>query len=305
MTDLDFDIEVPVQASGDSKTEPDAATATPVPTGGFRGPLFFDLETVPDSSREHLFDLPELPESPSDVTPDEEMLSADEFLSSTIKEMGQLVSAKTPSEEWLQAVEEAEKSGKNRKGVHDLLFTIRSRQQAYDKALADRIKVMSVTPEYCRIVALGYACGENGEPKSIIATDADEERQLLATFWELVAACQGNPILCGFNIINFDVPVILVRSSILGVEPTRLFDRRPWGDELLDLMQERFGRGKAMGMKPLASAYGLEVPAEGVDGSQVYDLYQAGKFDDIRQYVESDVSVTVELHRMWRHYFYR
>lgn len=281
----------------DRKHEPDSLP--------FAGPLYVDIETVPDLSRIDLYDLPELPEIP-EVTPADEMMPADEFVTQGIDAMRQGLSDKHPDEEWIEAAREAEQGQKKpRKGVMDLLdsLDLSKIKQQVAEIESQRNKIMSVTPEYCRIVALGWAEG-NGDCKSIVdetgASD-EREREMLEQWWDLVGRCRGRII--GFNVIGFDIRVLCVRSIMLNVEPSKLIDLKAWGKDVIDLMDARFGRGKAVGLKKLCALHGIKPPAEEVDGSQVYDLIRAGKGDEVAKYVESDVFVTREMHRLYRGFF--
>ena len=118
------------------------------------GPLYFDIETIPDFERQEKlgFGLPELPDD-IPPTPDADMISAEEFVSLSLAEMREMLVTKNPSDEWIDAVREAERNGekKTRKGVFDLLDDVLSRQTAVDDALASRCKTMSVTPEFCHL----------------------------------------------------------------------------------------------------------------------------------------------------------
>lgn len=263
--------------------------------------LYFDLETCPDESRRHLFDLPEIP-APAEVA-EADCLPAADILSGTIPDVGERLAGRMFPEKYLLDLLEHEQSQKKpRKGILDHIAAAQQVGANYEAALADQRKTMATTPEFCRIVALGWAIG-NEDPKSMILADGvndDDERTILRTFWQLVA--KHSP-LCGFNILNFDLPVIFVRSAILGVQPTKLLDLKPWGKDCIDLMALRFARGKAMKLKDLARLYGIDVPAGDCDGSQVSELLEAGKTEELARYVMSDVAVTRELHRFYRGYW--
>jgi predicted PolB exonuclease-like 3'-5' exonuclease len=47
-----------------------------------------------------------------------------------------------------------------------------------------------------------------------------------------------------------------------------------------------------VGLEHLALALGIPTPKEGIDGSQVFDFYKAGKLDEIADYCKRDVETT-------------
>jgi hypothetical protein len=146
---------------------------------------------------------------------------------------------------------------------------------------------------------IGWAIGDDEPGASIPSLNDDDERRVLGGFWQ--HAKHLSPLI-GFNILDFDLRVILVRSALLGVRPTRLFDTRPWGKDIVDLMRLRFPTGKAMGLKKLARLYGFPVPAGDVDGSQVSELMQTNP-DKLAEYVKSDIEITRQLYRFYCGYF--
>ena len=259
-------------------------------------PFYFDIETVPDFSRRDLFGLDEIPaEQP--VCAFGDMMPPDEFVSQTIGDMKKSVDGASPPDEWLDAVLKAEEGGKKfRAGVADLVKELRSQRDAIGKLVTAQNKQMSVTPEMLRIVAVGFAIGDD----EVWSNCSEDEVSLLDAFWSAVL---NNGPLIGFNILEFDLPAIFARSVLLGVKPSRRFDTRPWGKDVCDLMYERFPKSKAMGLKPLARMYGIEIPEDDVDGSQVLELWQAREFDQINRYVISDVEITRQLHRKWSGFF--
>lgn len=266
--------------------------------------LYFDLETIPDHAREHLFGLEPLKKLVE--VPTEQLQTPEEFCSQDLKaaerylegdESG--VGEKMPPESWLDAVRLREGEVKKpRKGMFDLLNRCDERRAAIVNAIPSRIKQLSTTPEYCRILSIAYAVG-NG-PVECMTADTDElEPGILKRFWELA---EGRRLVV-FNGLGFDIPVLLVRSAILGVKPPRLISTSPYGNrEVLDLMRVRFVNQipTGWGLKKLARVYGIEVPAGDVNGSRVYEMFQAGQFDQIKEYNKSDVVILREFHRKLR-----
>jgi predicted PolB exonuclease-like 3'-5' exonuclease len=147
---------------------------------------------------------------------------------------------------------------------------------------------------------IGWAIGDDEPGASIPSLNDDDERRVLGGFWQ--HAKHLSPLI-GFNILDFDLRVILVRSALLGVRPTRLFDTRPWGKDIVDLMKLRFPTGKAMGLKKLARLYGFpEGPVDDVDGSQVSELMHTNP-EKLAEYCKSDIVKIRQLYKFYCGYF--
>ncbi|HWA98585.1 MAG TPA: ribonuclease H-like domain-containing protein [Pirellulales bacterium] len=300
---LDDDID-PATTGNSAPSESQAAkTATHKSRGN--APLYFDIETVPDVEREHLFGLDPVPPVPAEsdlsACPDVAQVAA-----GTANDIKAALRKIVAPSAWLDKLAETERSGKDRSGVHELIAAAREVRQRAIEAQADRIKLLSTTPEFCKIAAIGWAVG-NEVPCSLVLGEGDiTERDLLEAFWE--RAGDGGQLVC-FNGLGFDLPVIFVRSAILGVPSSRSLDMKPWGRDVLDVYFGRFGSRGSSGkdrparLKDLARLYGIDVPAEGVDGSQVHELMQTDPAK-VGEYVRSDVEVLRSLHRKLSGYFW-
>jgi hypothetical protein len=298
----------PPQPAPKRTTTPRASTATAKARG--KQFLYFDLETVPDESRLDLFGLGELP-SPLPPTPIEACPAADKLIAGKVDEIKKSLAGLNPPAEWIDAAEAAEKAlEKPRKGVLDELQGLRDRQNGEDgviqAAIEDRRKLLSVTPEFNRIVAVGWAIGTDtteamvvGEPLAMSDTTKTSEIDLIDKLWSLIA---GNTVV-GFNVLHFDLPTLFVRSALLGVKPPRKLDLRPWGDDVVDLMAVRYPKGPGRKLKELAAYYGFAVPAGDFDGSKVYETWKAGEFNQLAAYVRSDVEISRKIHNFYRGFF--
>lgn len=278
--------------------------------------LTFDLETIPDESRMHLFGLEPLP-TPSEYLGENEGPAPSELIKSTVEETKAAVSAalaKANGKKLHRKIAEAcveleRKAPKPRKGVVDIftemIDAIDNEGAMIAAATAAQRKKMSVTPEMCKIVAMGWAVGDDpiqslvvGQPHadgSGLITESD----VLERFWMLASA--AGPV-CGFNVLHFDLPVIFVRSALLKIKPSRKFDLKPWGGDVVDLMKTRFPAGPSVGLGPLCQMMGIVSALPDVDGSQVETLYRENPVK-LGEYVRDDVSMSKSLHRMWSGYF--
>jgi len=252
----------------------------------------FDLETVPDLSRIDQFDLEPLPDQVGD-TPYESMMPPAEFVKLTVPDQKKHVAGTSPPEGWIEQCMELESGSRDRKGAIDLLAKLSEKKNQYDQAVRKRLKKMATTPEMCRIVSMAWLF--NGKISGAVVDEASDEseREILDLFWLMVSEQGVIPV--GFNIVGFDLPVILIRSAILGVIPTRHIRCDRYSNDVIDLFLKRFPGGFGdMGLKSLARAMGIPIPAKDVDGSAVYQLWQEGKRQEILEYNMSDVKVTAD-----------
>lgn len=134
-----------------------------------------------------------------------------------------------------------------------------------------------------------------------LGTLNDQEPKLIHDFFRIID--KYTPQLVSWNGGGFDLPVLHYRAMISGVAASRYWEM---GDEdrdfkwnnylsryhtrhidLMDLLALYTGRANAP-LDELAKLCGF--PGKlGVDGSQVWNLFQEGRLDQIRDYCETDV----------------
>ena len=108
-------------------------------------------------------------------------------------------------------------------------------------------------------------------------------------------------LFVGFNVLDFDLKFILQRSVVNRVAPSRSISFRRFQQEpVYDVMREWEGWSTrdSISLDTLSRALGMESPKSGgVDGSQVYDFYLAGRLQEIYDYCLRDVRVTRAIYR--------
>ena len=308
---LDAPVQKPPEAPAAVETQ-ERKPRTRSATSGTKGRQFFyfDLETVPDESRLDAFGLepiaPPAPRTPIDQCP-----PIDAALGWTLDGLKKALSDTNPCDEWLDQFEAAEnaKTGKEkpRKGALDAVSEVRQQSGRHEAAIAERQKLLSVTPEFNKIISAGWCIGSGpteamvvGAPPQWSQAAKISEIDIVDRIWSLIES--SGPIV-GFNVLHFDLPTLFVRSALLGVKPPRKLDLRPWGDDVIDLMAVRYPKGPGRKLKELAVCYGFAVPAGDFDGSQVYAAWKAGEFNQIAAYVRSDVEISRKLHSLYRGFF--
>lgn len=113
-----------------------------------------------------------------------------------------------------------------------------------------------------------------------------------------------DPRLVTFNGVAFDLPVLRYRAMIHtigapGLARRRYFER--FGPDTVDLcdMLSGFERHARVTLHQLSRVLGLPGKPEGVDGSDVETMVQAGRLDELARYCTSDV---VNTYRIWLRY---
>lgn len=254
--------------------------------------LFLDIETIPDETRLHLHQA----EQPQDVP----VLDADpeSVLSGKVSDFEEFLKKNDAglTLEYLDKLKECE-LGKERPRatITGLVNKVKGERL---RSAAKAQKELSVNPFFCRVAAYGWAIG-TAEPESLLCHDLVQERAMLVKFWEMAEAY--SPI-CGYWHTAFDLPVLFVRSMILGVKPSRLINLSPYGKDCLDLCVKLFGTKKSMGLKQVAKLLGIDVPAGDFDGSMVAETFATDP-EKVAFYVRSDVLITQQVRSSASGYF--
>jgi hypothetical protein len=120
----------------------------------------------------------------------------------------------------------------------------------YEKSKREEfVDGMALDLDYAVISAIGLGRGFESR-HVLIANDVAAERKALRILWkELNVLNYGDFFVCGFNILEFDLPIILRRSWVLGVRPTVSLDINRYNAQIVDLMQILYHRGYGPGPK--------------------------------------------------------
>ena len=147
-----------------------------------------------------------------------------------------------------------------------------------------------------RILCIGYVKESPDRCDEGVLTG--DEPSILRAFWDLV---RDVDLFVGFNVLDFDLKFILQRSIVNRVPPSRPISFRRFQQEpVYDVMREweAWSTRDTISLDTLSRALGMESPKSGgVDGSQVYDFYLAGRVQEIYDYCLRDVRVTREIYR--------
>jgi len=182
--------------------------------------------------------------------------------------------------------------GLSDKDVANVMFHKR-RQQTGNEFLRHHVQ---------RIVAISVVLRSNDKFKVwSLGDESADEKELLQRFFD--GLDRYTPTLVSWNGGGFDLPVIHYRALIHGVAAPRYWDTGEddpsfkWNNylnrfharhtDLMDVIAAYTNRAVAP-LDEIATLLGL--PGKmGMDGSKVWDAYQAGELGAIRDYCETDV----------------
>ena len=165
-------------------------------------------------------------------------------------------------------------------------------------------RLLSVAIHVGPIAGLEFEGLAQSETEYVFGIDADgeeqNERRTLNEFMTLLKDfdCDSDEIV-GHNVIGFDLPFIFQRCLIndLPVRPfINLGEFHVRG--VYDTMHRWWlGAKRNISLDDIAWALGIESSKTAeVEGSKVFELYQAGRLSDIRQYNLNDVRVTRQVY---------
>lgn len=166
---------------------------------------------------------------------------------------------------------------------------------------AEQIERAGLDMDLCRVVAIGLQREGDTDVSVLLPGSADlaGEAEMLETFWRRILK-DRNPVLVGYNLLSFDIPVLIRRSQYLGVAFPRFPVMKTWLDRYrsphIDLMQELSFRNqqKYRSLKFYARRFGLEV-TDTVKGADIAGHVERGEWDKVESHVRSDVALTMAL----------
>jgi hypothetical protein len=161
-------------------------------------------------------------------------------------------------------------------------------------------RILSIAVHVGSIPGLEFAGIEQSQSEHVFGIDEDgneeDERQALVRFVSLLKDFDADSDeLVGHNIIGFDLPFIFQRCMVHCISGRPLVDLRDYNVRgVFDTMHHWWlGAKRNVSLDDIAWAMGIESSKTSeVEGSKVFDLYQAGRLEAIREYNLNDVRVT-------------
>lgn len=160
---------------------------------------------------------------------------------------------------------------------------------------AEQLEKAALDVDLCQVVSV--AVGSNIEPERddiLVGTQhPDGEADMLRWFWNAV----GEKHLIGFNVIQFDLPVLVRRSQYLRVPvPDLVLDtyRHPRVTDLAQVLSYN-GRLRLRKLSFYAKRFGLPATADTITGADIGAAFARKDWDAIITHVVSDVQTTAYL----------
>jgi hypothetical protein len=153
-----------------------------------------------------------------------------------------------------------------------------------------------------RILTIGWAIGEDpAKAQTVGLADIETERDLLEAFQDVLleAPIDAERLeWVGHNIRTFDLPWLWRKALQYRLHPpARLIPRGRFDKRIIDTLEVWSADFRdRVGMDAIAQFLGLAGKTEGVDGSKVFDLWQAGELQTINDYCRQDVEVTRQVY---------
>ncbi|MDX9789042.1 MAG: ribonuclease H-like domain-containing protein [Desulfobacterales bacterium] len=168
----------------------------------------------------------------------------------------------------------------------------------------DRLAKLGLDPLTCMIAAFGWADFNGNSGHFLLKDETHEaELELVENAWELLSKYSR---FVTFNGINFDVPVLMMRSMRRHVRPAVKIDtKRYYIGNHVDLRMvlnnwNNMGAGTFDTYSKILLGKGKQ---EGIDGSMVQDFWDVGMRDEIGQYGERDAVDTMQLYELVKQYY--
>lgn len=128
------------------------------------------------------------------------------------------------------------------------------------------------------------------------------EKEMLKSFWRIAEKVDQ---FVSFNGRNFDVPFLMLRSSMLKVKPSVNLMGNRYSETHIDLLEQFtfYGITRKFNLDFYCQSFGIESPkSKDISGMEVKTLYQAGRIKDIATYCSKDIYATLQLFKVWEKY---
>lgn len=160
-----------------------------------------------------------------------------------------------------------------------------------DDKSAEQVGRCSLDPDLCRIVAISTWAEEDSSPY-VHHTGEDSEHEIVEWFWEQAK----NHHLVGFNVLAFDLPVLLRRSLYLELKAPQIQIDKYRHPEVTDLQMVLSFNGalRLRGLSFYAKRFGFEVE-DGITGAEIAKAVEEDRWDDIAGHAMADVKKTALL----------
>lgn len=163
------------------------------------------------------------------------------------------------------------------------------------------IKFCAINPLFGQIINISVDINDNQ-----VSFITKNETSLLIDFWTLFSEFTHNEIkLISFNGKRFDIPYILLRSSVLKIRPTiKLLYKRYdtyYHFDCLEILTNFYQDQNFLNLKEYAEIYHIENNDKD-NGCDVFNLFKEDKLDDITNHCLEDLNTTKQLYNILKNY---
>ncbi|MEK6321437.1 MAG: ribonuclease H-like domain-containing protein [Acidobacteriota bacterium] len=161
-------------------------------------------------------------------------------------------------------------------------------------------RVLSIAVHIGTVAGVEIEGVEQGESEDVLGIDAEgqeqSEQQALTDFLALMRSFDPDiDEIVGHNVIGFDLPFIFQRCLVNNIRFRSFVNLSEFNVRgVYDTMHRWWlGAKNRVALDDIAWALGIESSkTDEIDGSRVFELYQAGRLGEIREYNLNDVRVT-------------
>jgi len=129
------------------------------------------------------------------------------------------------------------------------------------------------------------------------------EKEILEKFWQAIKYADR---FVTFNGRGFDCPVIMLKSAMLGVKPTKnLMPYRYASNIHIDLLEQLtfYSSYRKFNLDLYCTAFNIKSPkTEDMNGHEVFPMFKRGDYEKIAKYCAGDLFATRELFLKWEKY---
>ena len=164
------------------------------------------------------------------------------------------------------------------------------------KFYEDLPKKMATDPFYARIVCGCFYVGDT------YYASINDERQFLNDFWEEIIKSSG--LVGGFNIVGYDLPLILVRSVQLGINSTlSLLPVTQYNKNIIDVMYKLCGNNLSNAKSLDTYSQIFNIGQKIGEASDVPKLVEQERWVELEDYCRRDAWLAKELYNKCNYYF--
>lgn len=189
-------------------------------------------------------------------------------------------------------------------GARDFLDPVRAPSNYRDPAkiaaycaeeFEKRVQTAALEADLCEVVAVGFMWDNVDATRAAVYTRADElsEAGLLDQMWYAI----GNRAIVGFNILGYDLPVLIRRSQLLGIKyPSLNLDK--YRSPHIDLLRRLTFNGELTYRTLGFYLRRFGIPHDDTTkGSDIAQMVAEGRWNDVASHCRADVEGTAALAR--------